>query len=84
MAVHAHLEAAATQRPLPDRYAHAEKARPKVVDLAADHLRPRQVTAAVTALVEEALQTINTARIANESDRAALSAMLLDFEWVTK
>ena len=84
----AHIKAAATQNPLPDRYAYAEASRAKVIELdavveEAQAQEPTENVESLAGLVEDVISRLQSAsRFSYEDDRHIAQAMLLDFDWL--
>ena len=88
MVVASQLGAAAAQRPLPcplpERYAHAEACRPKLLDLGGGVARPRELNASPSALLEATTARLHAARFSIEVDRELAVERMLDFEWLVE
>ena len=84
MVVASQLGAAAAQRPLPERYAHAEACRPKLLDLGGGIARPRELNASPSALLEATTARLHAARFSIEVDRELAVERMLDFEWLVE
>ena len=78
------LAAAAEQHALPARYKHAECSRAKVIDLAGNATRPRELVAPPEQLLEQAIQQLEVARFSVETDFTSAKRMLLHFDWLVK
>ena len=82
--VQAQLMEAEQQRPLPTRYEHAQKCRPKLVELMGGEAPMREPTLAIPELLEQTLHRIDASRFSFGSDRKLVRLLLLHLDWLIK
>jgi len=78
------LAAAAEQHALPTRYQLAQRSRAKVIDLAGEPPRPRDVVSPPEKMLEQAIQQLESARFSFEPDCISARKMLVHFDWLVK
>jgi len=66
------------------RYAHAERCRPKVIDITGGQTRPRLVSESAEALLRATMRDLDAAHFTFPSDHAMATAMMANFEYTVK
>lgn len=83
--VAAHLAKAKAEGGLIERFARAEAARPKVIDITdGGRAAPRVITEDPLALLERTMDELGRARFTFPSDKAMAEEMMAGFEWTIK
>jgi len=78
------MEAEQQRGSLPSRYEHAQKCRPKLVELMGGEAPIREPTLAIPELLEQTLQQIDSSRFSFGSDRKLVRSLLLHLDWLIK